>query len=107
MMRNRRPLNPEHYQPNLPMGGLIRKRIRRLFTTLGLLVTAQILVLWAAEPLSFFDAVWLTMTTLVTVGYGDYAPVTAVGRISTIALMFLGSITLDRKSTRLNSSHVR
>ena len=94
MMRNRRPLNPEHSQPHLPMGGLIRKRIKRLFLALGALVSAQILILWAAEPLSFFEAVWLTMTTLVTVGYGDYAPVTAIGRISTVVLMFVTAITL-------------
>jgi len=94
MMRNRRPLNPEHSQPHLPMGGLIRKRIKRLFLALGALVSAQILILWAAEPLSFFEAVWLTMTTLVTVGYGDYVPVTTIGRISTVALMFIAAITL-------------
>ncbi len=94
MMRNRRPLNPEHSQPHLPMGGLIRQRISRLFLTLGALVSAQILILWAVEPLSFFEAVWLTMTTLVTVGYGDYAPVTAIGRISTVVLMFVTAITL-------------
>jgi voltage-gated potassium channel len=76
------------------MGGLIRSRINRLFAILGGLVSAQILILWAAEPLSFFEAVWLTMTTLVTVGYGDYSPVTPVGRISTIVLMFVSAITL-------------
>ena len=94
MMRNRRPLNPEHSQPHLPMGELIRNRIKRLFLILGGLVCAQILILWAVEPLNFFEAVWLTMTTLVTVGYGDYAPATALGRISTIALMFVSAITL-------------
>lgn len=94
MMRNRRPLNPEHTQSHLPMGGLIRSRIKRLFLILGGLVCAQILVLWAAEPLSLLEAVWLTMTTLATVGYGDYAPVTTLGRISTISLMFVSSITL-------------
>ncbi|WP_031209480.1 potassium channel family protein [Marinobacter sp. EVN1] len=94
MMRNKRPLNPEHTQSHLPMGGLIRSRINRLFAILGGLVSAQILILWAAEPLSFFEAVWLTMTTLVTVGYGDYSPVTPVGRISTIVLMFVSAITL-------------
>ncbi|MGC8120913.1 ion channel [Marinobacter sp. VGCF2001] len=94
MMRNKRPLNPEHTQSHLPMGGLIRSRIKRLFLILGSLIATQILVLWAVEPLSFFEAVWLTMTTLVTVGYGDYSPVTAIGRISTIALMFVSAITL-------------
>lgn len=94
MMRNKRPLNPEHSQPHLPMGGLIRQRVKRLFIVLAALVCAQVLILWAAEPLTFFEAVWLTMTTLVTVGYGDYAPVTAIGRISTVLLMFISAITL-------------
>src|SRR5690554_1155081 len=94
MLPNRRPLNPEHYQPHLPIGGLIRARIKRLFMALGGLVCVQILVLWVAEPLSFTNAVWLTMTTLVTVGYGDYVPVTAAGRISTVLLMFMCGITL-------------
>ncbi|WP_051146685.1 potassium channel protein [Marinobacter daepoensis] len=94
MMRNKRPLNPEHTQSHLPMGGLIRSRIKRLFVILGGLVTAQIFILWTVEPLSLLEAVWLTMTTLVTVGYGDYSPVTPIGRLSTIALMFVSAITL-------------
>ncbi len=94
MMRNRRPLNPEHAQSHLPMGGLIRSRIRRLFTILACLLVTQVLIIWAVEPLSLLEAIWLTMTTLVTVGYGDYAPETVIGRLSTIALMFVTAITL-------------
>ncbi|MGM0954051.1 MAG: potassium channel family protein [Pseudomonadota bacterium] len=94
MMRNRRALNPEHAQAHLPMGDLIRSRMTRLFVILGALLATQILIIWAAEPLSLFEATWMTMTTLVTVGYGDFAPVTTVGRISTIVLMFVTAITL-------------
>src|SRR5690554_549912 len=94
MMRNRRPLNPEHTQSHLPMGGLIRNRMRRLFVILGCLLITQILIIWAAEPLTLFEAAWMTMTTLVTVGYGDFAPETTVGRLSTILLMFISAITL-------------
>lgn len=94
MMRNRRPLNPEHAQSHLPMGGLLLNRIQRLFIILACLLMAQVLIIWAAEPLSLLEAIWLTMTTLVTVGYGDYAPETVIGRLSTIVLMFLTAITL-------------
>ena len=94
MQRNRRPLNPEHQETHLPMGGLIRSRMKRLFAILGVLLSVQILIIWAAEDLSLFEAAWLTMTTLVTVGYGDYAPQTMIGRFSTIVLMFITSITL-------------
>ena len=94
MQRNRRPLNPEHQETHLPMGGLIRSRMKRLFAILGVLLSVQILIIWAADDLSLFEAAWLTMTTLVTVGYGDYAPQTMIGRFSTIVLMFITSITL-------------
>lgn len=89
-----RRLSSDQDEPHIPMGGLIRSRIRRLFMALGGLLTTQALILWAVEPLSLFEAIWLTMTTLVTVGYGDFAPVTAIGRTSTVILMFITAITL-------------
>ncbi|SDJ89578.1 potassium channel family protein [Streptomyces indicus] len=39
---------------------------------------------------TFGDAVWWTCTTLSTVGYGDLAPVTFVGRLVAIGLMACG-----------------
>jgi len=36
----------------------------------------------------FIDAMWWTMTTLVTVGYGDYSPKSDVGRIFTMLLIY-------------------
>ena len=94
MLRNRFPLNAEHEKSHIPMGGLIRKRVKRLFMILVALLTIQVLIIWAAEDLTLFESVWLTMTTIATVGYGDYAPVTYTGRISTILFMFVGAITL-------------
>jgi len=94
MLRNRRPLNPEHQLSHLPMSGIIRSRIKRLFAILGGLLIVQVLLLWWAEDLTLFESVWLTMTTLVTVGYGDFSPQTALGRISTIVIMFISAITL-------------
>lgn len=94
MLRNRRPLNPEHQFAHLPMSGIIRSRIKRLFTILGGLLVFQVMVIWAAEDLTLFESAWLTMTTLVTVGYGDFSPETTIGRISTIVIMFISAITL-------------
>ena len=37
------------------------------------------------------DALWWSVVTATTVGYGDVSPVTAEGRISAVALMLLGS----------------
>jgi len=94
MQRNRRPLNPEHQLSHLPMSGIIRSRIKRLFTILGGLLITQVMIIWAVEDLTLFESAWMTMTTLVTVGYGDFAPATTIGRLSTILLMFVAAITL-------------
>lgn len=94
MLRNRGTLNPEHQLSHLPMSGLIRTRIRRLFTILACLLIFQTLLIWSVEDLTLFESAWMTMTTLVTVGYGDFAPATTLGRISTVLLMFVAAITL-------------
>jgi voltage-gated potassium channel len=39
---------------------------------------------------NFYDAVWLTMSTVTTVGYGDVYPVTFAGRITGMILMVIG-----------------
>ena len=36
------------------------------------------------------DALWWAVVTITTVGYGDYYPVTAVGRVLAIFMMFSG-----------------
>ncbi|MEZ5375573.1 MAG: ion channel [Acidimicrobiales bacterium] len=39
---------------------------------------------------SFMDALWWSSATITTVGYGDIAPVTTVGRLIGIVTMFVG-----------------
>ncbi len=46
-----------------------------------------------ASITTFPNALWWTITTMTTVGYGDYAPVTARGKIIAAGLM-LGGIAL-------------
>ncbi|MFP3979678.1 potassium channel family protein [Marinobacter sp. KMM 10035] len=94
MLRNRFPLNAEHEKSKIPMGGLIRRRAKNLFMVLITLLSTHILIIWAVEDLTLFESLWMTMTTIATVGYGDFAPVTYIGRISTILFIFVGAITL-------------
>lgn len=39
---------------------------------------------------TFGDAVWWSITTVTTVGYGDLSPVTGLGRVVAVALMLAG-----------------
>lgn len=41
---------------------------------------------------TFGDAVWWAFCTITTVGYGDYAPVTVLGRIAAVVLMAGGVV---------------
>lgn len=44
------------------------------------------------ESLGLGDAIWLTLTTATTVGYGDISATTTEGRLATIFLIYLGGI---------------
>ncbi len=46
------------------------------------------------EGMIFSDALWLTMTSATTVGYGDLSAQTAGGRIATVILLYLGGIAI-------------
>ncbi|WKA55799.1 ion channel [Planococcus shixiaomingii] len=43
---------------------------------------------------SYLDALWFTMTTMLTVGYGDLFPTTGAGRIFTILFLYVIGIGL-------------
>lgn len=47
----------------------------------------------AAQPENFtnaFSGIWWSVSTLLTVGYGDIYPITAMGRVMAIVIAFLG-----------------
>lgn len=44
---------------------------------------------------SYGDAVWWAIVTVVTVGYGDYTPVTVPGRVVAVVMMFAGVSVLS------------
>lgn len=59
---------------------------------LGLIFAAHVAAMMVLEDMSLNDAIWLTATTIVTVGYGDLSAETIPGRVATMGLMYAGAI---------------
>ncbi|MFF0814855.1 potassium channel family protein [Rhodococcus sp. NPDC003318] len=83
------------------IGGAIRGKvlIYTIATSSLLIYVASLAMLEAerghpdATVNSFGEALWWSMTTVTTVGYGDYSPVTTTGRFIAAGLM-IGGISL-------------
>lgn len=56
--------------------------------------TAHAVGMFIFEGFTPFEAVWMTATTIVTVGFGDFFPKTTEGRLTTMALYATGIFTL-------------
>lgn len=56
-----------------------------------------------ATILSFGDSIWWACVTLATVGYGDYAPVTVIGRLLAVVLMAGGVVIIGTASALIVS----
>lgn len=69
-------------------------RIAKLISFLLLLVFINSIAMVAFEKMAIGDAIWLSFTTLTTVGYGDYSPSTLPGRVTTVLCMYCFAITL-------------
>lgn len=72
----------------------IARQLRRTIWIIVFLVLAHILAMVSFESLSLWQSIWLTFTTLTTVGYGDLSAQTPMGQMATITLMYIAAITL-------------
>ncbi|MEO0603784.1 MAG: ion channel, partial [Myxococcota bacterium] len=89
-----------------PFGGLARAfEENRLLYLLGLSIFGIAVLLggvsfylteqpYNAEIHQFSDALWWSIVTITTVGYGDLTPATNLGRVVAGSLMLVGMITL-------------
>jgi len=57
--------------------------------SLSLVLTSSVLMMFI-EKQTFFDALWWSIVTCTTVGYGDISPSTGLGRVIAVILMVFG-----------------
>jgi voltage-gated potassium channel len=70
----------------------LKKSLVETLLYLILIIVAHTLAMWQFENLSFANSVWLTLTTVTTVGYGDFSATTFMGRLSTVLFLYIGGI---------------
>jgi voltage-gated potassium channel len=66
------------------------EQILRMCSILLLIMLIGTLFFMLTEGLSVGDAIYLAITTITTVGYGDLVPVTPMGRLTSIVMMVAG-----------------
>jgi voltage-gated potassium channel len=95
---------------------LLRKLFSRgnlaLFMTVALILMLNAaVVVWEFESrapganiTTLGNALWWSVVTVTTVGYGDYTPVTLGGRLTAVALLALGLVSLAVLTAQIASN---
>ena len=86
---------------------LIGPEFRPVFGMVAITLAIGTAFYWLVEGRGLLDALYFSVVTLATIGYGDLAPATRIGKIFTIGYVFAGVGTLGlflgavaRSSTR-------
>lgn len=69
-------------------------RLGKLISLLLILIMAHAAGMMTLEQMSFDDSLWLSITTVTTVGYGDLSASTWQGRVITTVFLYIFAISL-------------
>lgn len=78
--------------PRLRVRSEMQRNLAKALLWLAAIVFLHVVAMVQLEGLATDDALWLTLTTATTVGYGDISPSTPVGRLVTVILLYGGGI---------------
>jgi hypothetical protein len=71
-------------------GALREPEVRGVVTLAATLVVIATIFYRVVEGWSLLDSLYFSVVTIATVGYGDLAPQTALGKVFTIGYIFAG-----------------
>ena len=67
-----------------------KRQLRIALIIIGVIIPSGVIGFMILEDLEILDAIWLTITTLTTIGYGNIVAISPEGRIFTLALIVFG-----------------
>ena len=76
---------------------LARQSAVHALVFVALIVTAHTMAMMHFEGFGFSDSIWLTLTSITTVGYGDLSAKTPLGRSATVLIIYFGGIFVVAK----------
>lgn len=85
-----RPVRPTFHYLRLLWATITGPDMRPLVLVALATIVVGSVVFWLVEGWSFLDAVYFSIITLSTVGYGDLAPQTTLGKLFTILYVLVG-----------------
>ena len=77
---------------------VLKRSLIRSALLLLMIIAAHVYLMTLFEAFSWQDALWLTLTTLSTTGYGDISATTPAGKTATVILLYLGGIFILAKA---------
>lgn len=68
--------------------------VQEVFLALLLILLLGSVLIWHFEDLSFGNAIYFTMITGLTIGYGDITPETPMGKLISICIGLIGMLLM-------------
>lgn len=72
----------------------IKRSVKRTGLVMLAVIALHAVLMVLLEGMTLWQGIWVTFTTITTVGFGDIAPATPYGQAATIGLIYICGITL-------------